>query len=268
MRPRAWASRASATRRYGSRSRPVVQNPPHSGTTVTATGVADSSRPQPRPRPPRHPDADDLADAEHTAEDIGGEPTDHPAGQVLGAGDRRREMDGVETIAPSQGVGRRAFGRRPVDDPDLDDALGARSLEQPRHLRPGDAELRRRSRSGSHRARSTAGWLGRAGRNRSLHRCAVQMCMHVAAIIGRTESCVNESAARPSVATVMARRRVPVDDRLDVPRDRASPVAPAGVAPNPATSVRAADLAQRAPGDCNGRRDPDSRRSTASRTAT
>ena len=41
--PRAGASSASATRRYGSRSVPVDQYPPQSGMTVTAAGLAVSS---------------------------------------------------------------------------------------------------------------------------------------------------------------------------------------------------------------------------------
>ena len=87
------------------------------------------------------PHADGRPGPQRPAQDLGGEPADHPPGEVLGAGDRRREVDGIEAIASAKGVGGRALDRGPVDDPDLDDALGARPLEQARDLRPRDAEL-------------------------------------------------------------------------------------------------------------------------------
>ena len=68
-------------------------------------------------------DPDHRAGADRGAQDLGGEPADHPAGQVLGAGDRRGEMDGIEAVAAPEGVGGRALDRGPVDDPDLDDPL-------------------------------------------------------------------------------------------------------------------------------------------------
>ena len=51
-------------------------------------------------------------------------------------------MDGIEPEAvprASRAAGLSAVG--PVDDPDLDDPLGSGPLQQPRDLRPGDAEL-------------------------------------------------------------------------------------------------------------------------------
>ena len=48
-------------------------------------------------------------------------------------------------------------GPRPVDDPDLDDALGPGALEQPRDLRPGDAEQLGDRATASRPARSRAG---------------------------------------------------------------------------------------------------------------
>src|SRR5258706_12431304 len=55
-------------------------------------------------------------------------------------------MDGVQAEAPVELVsGRRGF-RRSIDDPDLDDALGAGALEEPRDLGPRDAEQLRDTR--------------------------------------------------------------------------------------------------------------------------
>ena len=86
-------------------------------------------------------DTDDRARPERAAQDLGGQPADHPASEVLGTGDGRGEMDGVEAEGPAQGVAGRALDGRAVDDPDLDDPLGPCALEQARHLWPRDAEL-------------------------------------------------------------------------------------------------------------------------------
>ena len=86
-------------------------------------------------------DADHRAGADRAPEHLGGEPADHPPGQLLGTGDARREMDGVEPEPGPERVGGRALDRGPIDDPDLDDALRPGALEQARDLRPGDAEL-------------------------------------------------------------------------------------------------------------------------------
>ena len=87
------------------------------------------------------PHPDDRAVTDRRTQDLGGQPTDHPPGQVLGSHDGRGEMDGVQAIAASKGVGGRAGGAGGVDDPDLDDALGARTLEEFRDLRPRDTHL-------------------------------------------------------------------------------------------------------------------------------
>ena len=79
--------------------------------------------------------------ADHASQHLGGEPADHPPGQLLGTGDARREVDGVEPEAVAERVGGRALHRGPIDDPDLDDALRPGTLEQARDLRPGHAEL-------------------------------------------------------------------------------------------------------------------------------
>ena len=50
-------------------------------------------------------------------------------------------MDGIEPVAASERIAGWALDRGRVDDPDLDDALGPRPLQQPRHLRSGDPEL-------------------------------------------------------------------------------------------------------------------------------
>ena len=86
-------------------------------------------------------DTDDRARPERAAQDLGRQPADHPAGEVLGTGDGRGEMDGVEAEGPAQRVAGRALDGRAVDDPDLDDPLGPGALEQARHLWPRDAEL-------------------------------------------------------------------------------------------------------------------------------
>ena len=86
-------------------------------------------------------DPDDRTGSQGRPQDLGGEATDHSPGQVLGPGDGRREMDGVEPEPSDEGGGRRALDRGPIDDPDLDDPLGTGALEQPRDLRPGDPEL-------------------------------------------------------------------------------------------------------------------------------
>ena len=86
-------------------------------------------------------DTDDRARPERAAEDLGGQPADHPAGEILRTGDGRGEMDGVEAEGPAQDVAGRALDGRAVDDPDLDDPFRPRALEQARHLRPRDAEL-------------------------------------------------------------------------------------------------------------------------------
>ena len=49
-------------------------------------------------------------------------------------------MDGGQPEPLAELVAGRRLGRRLVDDPDLDDALGPGPLEEPRDLRPGDAE--------------------------------------------------------------------------------------------------------------------------------
>ena len=85
-------------------------------------------------------DPDRLPVAGRGAEHLRAEPPDHPPRQLLGSGDRRREGDGIETEPLPEGLGGRTLGARRVDDPDLDDALGPRPLEEPRDLRPGDPE--------------------------------------------------------------------------------------------------------------------------------
>jgi hypothetical protein len=87
------------------------------------------------------PDADRRSAAQRAAQHVGCEPADHPTRQLLRSRDGRGEVDGIEPEPGSQGLGRGTLDRGPVDDPDLDDALGSRALEQARDLRPGDAEL-------------------------------------------------------------------------------------------------------------------------------
>ena len=95
MSPRACPPSASATRRYGSRS--------GSGRPIAAAQRHDRDRDRAW-RPPRArrghrghgravTDADGRAIADRPAQDLGREPADHPAGQVLGAGDGRGEVD-------------------------------------------------------------------------------------------------------------------------------------------------------------------------------
>lgn len=93
-------------------------------------------------RADRGPVADphDLAVTDRAAQDLGTEPADHPARQVLRAGDRRGEVDGTESEALAERVGGRRLRGGPVDDPDLDDPLGAGTLEQAADLRAGDAQ--------------------------------------------------------------------------------------------------------------------------------
>ena len=93
IRPCGWAPNASAMRRNGSRSGPGDQYPPPSGTTVAATGVAASSSASaaaetdaPSPTPTIVPSRTAVRRT------CARQPPDHPPGQVLGAGDRRREV--------------------------------------------------------------------------------------------------------------------------------------------------------------------------------
>ena len=83
------------------------------------------------------PDPDDRAVADPGAQDLRREPADHAAGEVLGAGDGRGEMDGVQAVAPAQGIGGRRLDGGLVDDADLDDALGPGALQEAAHLRAG-----------------------------------------------------------------------------------------------------------------------------------
>src|SRR6185503_4966899 len=68
------------------------------------------------------------------------QPADQPTADVLGPADARGEVNRPEVEAVAQRIGGGARLGRLVDDPDLDDALGAGPLEDPRDLRPGDAE--------------------------------------------------------------------------------------------------------------------------------
>jgi hypothetical protein len=95
-------------------------------------------------RPVSDPDDGSIADGR--PEDLGAEPPDHAPADILRPGDGGCEMDGVEAEAPAELVGGRRGFRRSIDDPDLDDALGAGTLEQPRDLGPGDAEQLRNAR--------------------------------------------------------------------------------------------------------------------------
>jgi hypothetical protein len=79
-------------------------------------------------------DPDHRPGADHAPQHLGCEPADHPPGQLLGTGDARREMDGVEPEAGPERVRGRALHRGPIDDPDLHDALGPGTLEQTRDL--------------------------------------------------------------------------------------------------------------------------------------
>ena len=76
-------------------------------------------------------------------EHLGGEPTDHPAGEILRSGDRGCEMDGIQSVAAAEGVGGGRLRPRPVDDPDLDDAFRPGTFEQSTHLRSSDPESQR-----------------------------------------------------------------------------------------------------------------------------
>ena len=187
---------------------PVVQCPPHNGTTVTSSGVAVSSSAAdvaatetPSPIPTTAPART------RPAQDLRGEPTDHPPGQVLRAGDGRREMDRIELVTPAQDVRRRAFYRGAIDDPDLDDALGPGPLEQPRDLWPRDPELLR------DRVLRLAQFVVQAARPDELRRsrssrapgaveavvhvCTFQMCIHDAGIIPVARAAVNHRPRSP-----------------------------------------------------------------------
>ena len=85
-------------------------------------------------------DADDCTVADRVAQDPGGEPADHPPGQVLGAGHGRGQVDTVEAVSLAERLARGALGRGRVVDPDLDDPLRASALEDARDLRARDAE--------------------------------------------------------------------------------------------------------------------------------
>ncbi len=85
-------------------------------------------------------DADDPAVANRGPKHVCAKAADQPPADVLGSPEARREMDRLEVEALTQLVaGGTGLGGL-VDDPDLDDALGACPLQDPRDLRPGDAE--------------------------------------------------------------------------------------------------------------------------------
>ena len=86
------------------------------------------------------PDPDDHPVAHLVVQHLGGEPADHPARQVLGTRERGRQVDRLQVVRAAELVPGRRLGSGPVDDPDLDDPLGPRALEQARHLRPRDAQ--------------------------------------------------------------------------------------------------------------------------------
>src|SRR5437899_3555014 len=85
-------------------------------------------------------DPDDRAVADRGSQPLAREPADHPPADLFGPDQGRREMDGAETEPLAQLVtGGRYLGGS-IDDPDLDDALGARPLEEARDLRSRDAQ--------------------------------------------------------------------------------------------------------------------------------
>src|SRR5258706_7812921 len=85
-------------------------------------------------------DPDNGAITDLRSEDFRGQTTDHPPTDIFRAGQARRQMDTAQPEAFAELVSRRRGLRRPVDDPDLDDPLGASALQQPRDLRTGDTE--------------------------------------------------------------------------------------------------------------------------------
>ena len=135
-------------------------------------------------------DPDDRAVADPGAKDLGRQAADHAAGEVLGAGHGRGEMDRVEAVALAQGVGGGRLDGGLVDDADLDDALRPGALQEAAHLGPGDPEP-----VGDGVLRLTELVVQAARLNElvevaheqlaagpvELHRCAEQMCTHVRA---------------------------------------------------------------------------------------
>ena len=87
------------------------------------------------------PDPDDRAVADPGAQDLRREPADHASGEVLGAGDGRGEVDGVQAVKRCRSASAAGDSTAVlVDDADLDDALGPGALEEAADLGPGDAE--------------------------------------------------------------------------------------------------------------------------------
>ena len=160
-------------------------------------------------------DPDDGAGPQRVAQDLRREPADHPARQILGPGDRRREMDGIEPERSPESLGGGALDGRPIVDPDLDDALGPRSLEQARDLRPRDAELL------GDRVLRLAQLVVQAARpdellevahvrppGRPVHVCTIQMCSHAGGIIARARGGVNPIArCKVTASLTLSRRR-------------------------------------------------------------
>ena len=123
---------------------------------------------------------------------------------------RRPRRRGPRPAAPRRQAGRPSAGRRPrvpggsardgrprgrkrsrssspagtglgglVDDPDLDDALGAGPLQEPRDLRPGDAEQLRDRVTASRPARSRAGSRRSAAGRRTIHGSVAYLPAHL-----------------------------------------------------------------------------------------
>ena len=114
----------------GRAARPWRRTGVAASSSASATAPTDAPSPIPTTAPSR------IA----RAQDLGREPPDDPSGQVLRPSEGRGEVHGVEPEPPAQRVGRWRLGGVPVDDPDLDDPLGPRPLQEPADLRPRDAE--------------------------------------------------------------------------------------------------------------------------------
>ena len=69
-----------------------------------------------------------IAPSRIAPEDVGRQPADDAPREVLGTGERRRELDRMEPETALQCVRRRRLRGVAVDDPDLDDALGTGAL--------------------------------------------------------------------------------------------------------------------------------------------
>ena len=110
------------------------------------------------------------------AQHLGTEAADHPPADIFRPPEARRDVDRVEAKPGAQLLRRGRRLRRPVDDPDLDDAIGPSPLEESGHLRPGHTEQLSDARLRLAELVIEPAGLDELFDIRDRHTCTIQMC--------------------------------------------------------------------------------------------